>query len=338
MLTEYLIILLSFGQNFYIFLKTEGFFVKIDEPHGKMSHSYIVCRGKEVYNEETDGYSFHARLYHILKKGANMMKSTGRIIISLTAAAMSAALVVFSPFSAAVASANEEVLERGDEFQNYPLFDVSDRVVKIRAGESKAIELFARFDYTYYTSGHTSSKTYCECNWKKGNSKPILHIGADEQAKNITFYFYINDEKGLKDTEYNGQQELYAEVEVYVQPAASANAQTAATAAAATAKSVAVSMKKGAAGTLSLTADDTIAMLYDSKGTALASFSVSDGTGNMPKLSLGAVSSQNGKNYFTVVTKKMNETAVKISDSDKAVMTKCGFAGVCLNGNFVNWP
>ena len=78
-------------------------------------------------------------------------------------------------------------------------------------------------------------------------------------------------------------------------------------------------------------------MLYDAKGAELASFSVSDGSGTMPKLISGGVVQSDGNNYFTVNTKN-KKGVVKISESDKAVMIAKGYAGVCLNGTCVNWP
>ena len=79
-------------------------------------------------------------------------------------------------------------------------------------------------------------------------------------------------------------------------------------------------------------------MLYDAAGTALASFSVSNGTGNMPKITaFSGVAQQNGQNYFVITTSDKKATTIMISDSDKAVMKKKGFAGVCLNGTFKNW-
>ena len=77
-------------------------------------------------------------------------------------------------------------------------------------------------------------------------------------------------------------------------------------------------------------------MLYDQNGVAMASFSISDGTGNIPELTLGQAVAKDGRNYFTVGSKK--GSAVKLSDSDKGVFAAQGYAGVCLNGAYINWP
>lgn len=84
-------------------------------------------------------------------------------------------------------------------------FGFSDTVMDIKAGDYKEIELYARFDYTYYISEHTSKKTYIDCDFREGTKKIKVHIGEDEQVKNITFYFYAT---------YNDNNYRYIDVRV----------------------------------------------------------------------------------------------------------------------------
>ena len=67
----------------------------------------------------------------------------------------------------------------------------------------------------------------------------------------------------------------------------------------------------------------------------MASFSLSKGAGNMASIGLKGVAN-NGSNYFDVVSG--NNATPMISESDKAVMIANGYAGVCVNGVYKNWP
>ncbi|MCR4764477.1 MAG: hypothetical protein K5696_13200 [Lachnospiraceae bacterium] len=244
------------------------------------------------------------------------------------------ALLAFSPANALIAQAEPEVTNDDrweDGYASY--FDISDHVVRIKAGESAKLTMFARFPYSYYTTGETSKNTWCECSMNAGTEEITIHIGADEAKTNVFFYFYLDNSRLNHDITQDAER--YATVEVYVQPA---SGQAAVPAKTTVSKSVAAPLAGGKNGTISLTRDDTVAMLYDAAGTALASFSISDGSGKMPKLTLGGIVQQNKKNYFTVNTASKNANVVKISDSDRAVMTAKGYAGVCLNGSYVNWP
>ena len=77
-------------------------------------------------------------------------------------------------------------------------------------------------------------------------------------------------------------------------------------------------------------------MLYNQNGTAMASFSLSLGNGNMASLGIKGIVN-NGSNYFDVISGSANATPV-ISESDKQVMIANGYAGVCVNGVYKNWP
>ncbi|WP_022778454.1 hypothetical protein [Butyrivibrio sp. AE3009] len=192
-------------------------------------------------------------------------------------------------------------------------FDFGDTVLSIDAGGCKEVWFRSTYNYTYFVGPHTSTGTYCECSFKSGTEYIKLHIGADEKEKNVFFHFYVDDDKVPT-------KDLHDNIEVYVQKAA------------ATSESIAVSIA-GGSGTLTRTGN--IAMLYNSKGVAMASFSLSKGAGNMASIGLKGVAN-NGSNYFDVVSG--NNATPMISESDKAVMIANGYAGVCVNGVYKNWP
>ena len=191
--------------------------------------------------------------------------------------------------------------------------DFGDSVVSINAGESKEVWLYAHYDYTYYLGPHSSTGTYCECKFKSGTEYIKLHIGADETEKNVFFYFYIDDPKVPS-------KDVHDNIEVYVQNITAAP------------ETLAVPI---AGGTGTLKKQGNIAMLYNAQGIAMASFSLTKGAGNMASIAIKGVAN-NGSNYFDVTSD--SDSSPVISESDKAVMLANGYAGVCVNGKFKNWP
>ena len=215
-----------------------------------------------------------------------------------------------------------------------PYFDFYEQAITIEPGGSHKSYLEAYADYTYYIVGSTSAKTYLESSFKSGAQYITYHIGADETGKNITFWFYGCDENvgGMA-------YDMFDSVNITVKgtPTAAQSAPAAPQSKpAASSTSVSAALAGGKTGSLGLVNGNKVAMLYDQNNVAMASFSVSDGTGNMPELALGQTVAKDGKNYFTVNSKK--GSAVKLSDSDKGVFAAQGYAGVCLNGVYINWP
>ncbi|MBO4458308.1 MAG: hypothetical protein J5802_11370 [Butyrivibrio sp.] len=194
-------------------------------------------------------------------------------------------------------------------------FDFQDTVMSIDAGGSKKMSMRANYNYTYHIGPHTSKGTYLECSFKSGTQDVIFHIGADEQVKNVMFHFYVDDEEVQSDDTHDN-------VEVYVQNAASVS------------NSVQVQLAKKKIGKITKTGN--IAMLYNDKDVAMASFSLTNGNGQMASLEIKGVANKDGSNYFDVVS--ATNSAPVISESDKAVMKANGFAGVCVNGEFKQWP
>ena len=194
-------------------------------------------------------------------------------------------------------------------------FDFQDTVMSIDAGGTKKMSMRANYNYTYHIGPHTSAGTYLECSFKSGTQDVIFHIGADEQVKNVMFHFYVDDEEVWSDDTHDN-------VEVYVQNVASVS------------DSLAVELANKKAG--KLVKNGNIAMLYNDKDVAMASFSLTNGNGQMATLEIKGVAANNGANYFDVVS--ATNSAPVISESDKAVMKANGFAGVCVNGAYKEWP
>ena len=194
-------------------------------------------------------------------------------------------------------------------------FDFGALTMSIPAGGQQKMWLRAQYDYTYFIEGATSNATYLETDFKSGSKDVVFHIGPDEQSGNVFFHFYVRDER-LEN------EDVHDEIEIYVQ-----NRQQ-------VAPSVVAPIAKGKSGTL--VQENKIAMLYNESGVAMASFSLNYGKGSMATFGLKGIE-DNGSKYFSVITGYNNATPV-ISESDKAVMLANGYAGVVVNGKFVNWP
>ena len=193
-------------------------------------------------------------------------------------------------------------------------FDFGDTVINMDAGSTHTMHMRSNFDYTYHLGPHTSAGTYLECSFKSGTQDVIFHVGADEQAKDIPFYFYIDDTKVQSDATYD---------EVIVRVGKTAQVS----------ESVQVELAKKVTGTVKK--NGNVAMLYNDKDVAMASFSLTNGNGQMATLSLKGVVVNEGSKYFDVAS--ATDSTPVISESDKAVMTANGFAGVCVNGKYKNW-
>ncbi len=226
-----------------------------------------------------------------------------RLLRSFIGLVLGVALVASIPMSKAYA------------YSEVDCFDFQDSVISIPAGSSKTMWFRTLYDYTYYTEGSTSKGTYLECSFGSGMQNITFHIGEDEQGKNVFFHFYVTDER-LETTDKHDC------VEVYVQNIKKANT------------SVAAPLAGGKTG--SIVQNDRISMLYSETGVPMASFSLTLGNGNMATYTQKGIVN-NGANYFDVAASAGYATPV-ISESDKAVMLANGYAGVCINGKYVNWP
>jgi len=221
-----------------------------------------------------------------------------KIMKCLTGVLLGALLIAMLPATKTYAYSEQQWLDFGET------------TISIPAGSEHTMWLRSEFDYTYYVEGATSNATYCDCSFSSGSQNVTFHIGADEQAKNIFFHFYGNDER-------LASSDAHDCVEIYVQGIKPVST------------TLPVTIAKGKTG--SLMQNDKISMLYNEKGVAMASFSLTKGKGVMASYTQTGVVS-NGASYFGVTTGDKNATPV-ISESDKAVMLANGYAGVCINGN-----
>ena len=226
-----------------------------------------------------------------------------KILRYLTAAVLGIALIAMIPAGKAYAASEQFWLDFGET------------TMSIDAGSSKTMWMRSDYDYTYYVEGATSDATYPECSFSSGSQNVTFHIGDDEQGKNVFFHFYANDDR-------LGSRDAHDCVEIYVQNIKPVN------------NTLAVTLAKGKSGSLVQTGKTS--MLYNASGVPMASFSLSRGEGKMANYGqIGVVS--NGANYFNLATGIKYATPV-ISESDKAVMIANGFAGICIDGKYVNWP
>ena len=226
-----------------------------------------------------------------------------KIMKCLTGVILGIALIAMLPTTKAYASSESEWMDFGET------------TISIPAGSQHTMWLRTDFDYTYFVDGATSKGTYCECSFKSGSQNVTFHIGEDEQGKNVFFHFYIDDERLQS-------KDAHDCVEVYVQNIKPVNT------------TVPVTIANGKTG--SLTQNGKISMLYNEAGVAMASFSLTKGKGVMAGYTQSGVVN-NGASYFNLTTGDKNVAPV-ISESDKAVMLANGYAGVCINGKYVNWP
>ena len=228
------------------------------------------------------------------------MKKTVKILLGLVLA-----LTLFVAAPATQSYAYSEIPD---------YFDFGEATMSIPAGGTHKMWLAAYYDYSYYIEGATSDATYLECNYKRDSNYVTFHIGADEQGGNVFFHFYVNDEKVQN-------LDIHDCVEVYVQNRLPANSNL----------QVPIAGKK--VGTL--VKDNKRSILYNDKGVAMASFSLSF-NGKAAEYVQKSVEN-NGANYFSVAT-GYDGTKLLISESDKAVMLANGYAGVVANGKYINWP
>ncbi|MBQ6587423.1 MAG: hypothetical protein IJI01_01945 [Butyrivibrio sp.] len=89
-------------------------------------------------------------------------------------------------------------------------FDLGDQVISMDAGTTREVWLYAKVNYNYYIGKHSSKGTYIECSSRRNTENIKIHIGADEQEKNVFFYFYPAEDP------YE-HWDAYATLEVYVQ-------------------------------------------------------------------------------------------------------------------------
>ena len=223
-------------------------------------------------------------------------------------------MLVAAVFISIPAIAHAEEVEKEWTVDDYIEFEYA--CITMAPGTTQKMYLRTMYDYTYFMEGATSSGTYLECDFKSGSRYVVFHIGADEQAKQVNFHFYIVDDRLESADQHKA-------VEVYIKGASKAVATT-----------QNVTLADGTTGSLKKTSD-TVAMLYNAQNVGMASFSLSNGNGNMLAFTYQGIVN-NGSNYFSLKCAS-NNAVVKISESDKSVMIANGYAGICVNGIYKNW-
>ncbi len=88
--------------------------------------------------------------------------------------------------------------------------DFGASTVSIDAGSYADVWFKTNYNYTVFVGDHTSKFTYIDCTEHGGSEYVRIHIGADEQVKNVFFYFYIRDDKVAN-------SDIHDCIEVYVQ-------------------------------------------------------------------------------------------------------------------------
>lgn len=85
-----------------------------------------------------------------------------------------------------------------------PHFDFEQRTINLAPGDVRLFNVHiddlydelgakdAKKTYSIYCVGNTDKGTYCWSNFKTGDSVVEIHIGANETAKRVTLYFYID--------------------------------------------------------------------------------------------------------------------------------------------------
>lgn len=210
-------------------------------------------------------------------------------------------------------------------------FDFGAATMTLAPGAKQTTTIFAQDNYDCYTVGNTSKQTYAEVNGHSGSYNLTIHVGSDETAKSVQFWFYSEEHPSHCD---------YIIVNIKGTPtAASQTATGTATAAVTGLASAPVTFADNTAGTVAVMNSNQVALVSDAAGQPLAAFGVTDAKGSLIPMQLGTTNVINGIGYFTVNTAA--GTAVKqiaIQSSDKQALMIRGIGGLYLNGKIVLWP
>ncbi len=86
---------------------------------------------------------------------------------------------------------------------DYPeLFDFSDTVLRMNAGETKDLWIFSEYAYVCYLGPHTSKDTRIICSCKRGSEYAKVQIGADETVTHVDLYFYVDQDDHRDGSKY----------------------------------------------------------------------------------------------------------------------------------------
>jgi hypothetical protein len=80
--------------------------------------------------------------------------------------------------------------------ENNDGFDFGAATMTLTPGGSQTTTIFSQDNYDCYTVGNTSKKTYAEVNGNSGSYNMTIHVGSDETAKSVQFWFYSEEHSG----------------------------------------------------------------------------------------------------------------------------------------------
>ena len=197
---------------------------------------------------------------------------------------------------------------------------LSQNSLTIQQGESSEIYVYSTNYISFFLVGNESSATTASYSGSYTGGTLKVNVASDENANTFHIYVYLDGCLGC-----------YRDLEINVQKTVSKIAAVDNTAA----TTIIVPYTDSTFGTLTLTNEKKIGVFYTESGAPMASFSISNSSGKLMQLTLGAIMS-NDSNYVTVKTPASG--TISISESDKAVLQAHGIAGLYLNGAYVNWP
>lgn len=211
---------------------------------------------------------------------------------------------------------------------NTDIFDFGETQLTIETGGSASISLRAEYDYSCYVVGAKSKETYAVISGKSGSQTISFHIGSDETAKSVAFWFYVDDHSGLND---------YVSVDIKQSSASGLGSRGIADGTGLT--QAAVTFPDATTGTVVLTGNSNVCAVSDAAGSVLAAFGVADSSGSLLQLQLGNTVSVGGISYLTVNTGTGTTAAsIAIQSTDRQQLVVRGIAGLYLNGKYVLWP
>lgn len=208
-------------------------------------------------------------------------------------------------------------------------FDFEKLQMQIEPGGSFTQRFTSINPYRVFQTGNTSKKTYVAISGKSGSQDITFHVGADETASRVMFWFYV---WGAPD-EADIHQGIIVDV---VQPNPAKPDTKTALAASDTA---AVAFSNGTTGSLTTAFDNNVGLLSDAKGTPRAAFAIVSKENQLCKLQVYESVALNGYCFPAVRTVGYDkEVTISISEADKAAAIADGVFGLYLNGKFVLWP
>lgn len=204
-------------------------------------------------------------------------------------------------------------------------FDFETLQMQIEPGGEYTQRLFALDRYRVFQTGNTSQKTYVVISGKPGSQEITFHIGADETARRVTFWFYTWD------------HDIYQGINVDVVQPNPTNPVTKMPLG--KADPAIVKYLTGSTGTLTTAFDGNVGLLSDIGGVPRAAFAIVSKENQLCPLQVYETVVLEGVSFPAVRTVGYNnDVTISIQEADKAAAQAVGIYGLFLNGRFVFWP